>query len=150
MAEQWLTNNKICSCGVKVNTGSGSLCARIPSGDTPPISSKFGLADRDVEESNYMRVEVDRLGQAPLRAVLGNRGQRPFDIDYARFMHVVSVSSANCKVLWRAGVIRSRGVIIGHSTTRGLMFTVVYSKPTGYWSTICCISPGGCGHTVRL
>ena len=86
MAEQWMTNDRICSCGVEVNAGSGSLCARTPSGDTPPISFNFGRADRDVEKSNYMSVEVDRLGQAPLRAVLANRGQRPFDIDYARFM----------------------------------------------------------------
>ena len=56
------------------------------SGDISSISSKFRLADRDVEKSNYMRVEVDRLGQAPLRAVLAKRGQRPFDIDYARFI----------------------------------------------------------------
>lgn len=36
-------------------------------------------------------VEADYLGQAPLRAVLIKRGRRPCDIDYARFMHVVSV-----------------------------------------------------------
>ncbi len=36
-----------------------------------------------------MIVELDCLRQAPLRAV-GKRGQRPFDIDYARFYARIS------------------------------------------------------------
>lgn len=42
----------------------------------------------EVGEEQVLRVEVDGFGQAPLRAVLGNRGRRPFDVDYARFIRL--------------------------------------------------------------
>ena len=40
----------------------------------------------EVGEEQVLRVEVDGFGQAPLRAVLGSRGRRSFDTNYARFI----------------------------------------------------------------
>ena len=45
------------------------------------------MVDGGREKRISWRIEIDYLGQAPLKAVLGNRDQRSFDFDYARLMH---------------------------------------------------------------
>ena len=54
-----------------------------------------------MEEEQFLRVEIDGFGQAPLRAVLANRGRRPFDIDYARFMYVAFICPLEFKSIVR-------------------------------------------------
>ena len=61
----------------------------------------------------FIIVELDCLRQAPLRAV-GKRGQRPFDIDYARFYARMSrLNPPRGRPLWISKLggakLRSRG-----------------------------------------